>query len=191
MNYYAYFYIRVDVDDLALVPSSERKRLSSQGCSAINLEEGNKLVVHTLETFIQVTIQQFSDQFMFVVSLSAFWHWLPLLVFENLQHEVFAKLQIKICHIQPTWYITYLHSSFYNENKNSISPRRLKEVWTDRRTFTLIFCTNQSKASLFWHLTQKAEKVSTKQVQRKWPCYCFSLPTVQELLEFVSYPCYT
>ena len=24
---------------------------------------------------------------------------------ENLQHEVFAKLQIKICHIQPTWYI--------------------------------------------------------------------------------------
>jgi hypothetical protein len=54
------------------VPSSERKEVSSQGCSAINLEEGNKLAVHTLETFIQVRIQQFSDQFMFVVSLSAF-----------------------------------------------------------------------------------------------------------------------
>ena len=62
----------VGIYDLALVLSSEHKRLNSQGCSAINLEEGNKLVVHTLETFIQVTIQQFSDQFMFVVSLSAF-----------------------------------------------------------------------------------------------------------------------
>ena len=30
--------------DLALVPSSERNSLSSQGCSAMNLEEGNKLL---------------------------------------------------------------------------------------------------------------------------------------------------
>ena len=55
---------------LPLVPSSERNSFNSQGCSALNLEEGNKLLHGgTLETFILDTIQQFSDQFMFVVCL--------------------------------------------------------------------------------------------------------------------------